>query len=359
MTIAGRLLRVHEADTSALAGLWVIAHQVGERRQGPVDSMRTDAGGRFRFVVRRPDSGAVFVVSARYQGIGYFSEPMQNGAGATSLIVFDTTATGPPLALGIRHLVVTQGDAGQRRVLDIYQVQNPGLATRVGRDSTAPVWSTRLPDGITAPQPGESDIPATAIHFEGGRVSVSAPFPPGLKQVVITYDLPAALRTLAVPVDQPTERLEVLVEDSTTTVSRDLTSADPVVIENRTFRRYSADSLAAGARPTLTFGAAPADARRYVWIAIVAAALALAAGGALIVRRAGQRAAPPAGTGSVPAGEATFLDAESDERLLAQIAALDDLFSGREGETDPERWASYQRRRVELKAALTRRVARA
>src|SRR5205814_1473173 len=118
-------------------------------------------------------------VSARYMGIGYFSEPLAADAARLTLLVYDTTAAGPPLAIGIRHVVITRGDAGQRRVLDIYQVQNPGRATRVGADSLAPVWSAQLPAGVTSAQAGEGDIPANAVRFTGGRVSVAAPFPPG------------------------------------------------------------------------------------------------------------------------------------------------------------------------------------
>lgn len=350
VSIAGRMVRVRAADTTALAGQTVVVHGVGEQRQGPIDSMRTDAAGRFRFVVARLDTGTVYVVSARYQGIGYFSAPVRpTQPAAVTLVVFDTTAGGAPLSVGIRHLVVTRGDQGQKRILDIFQVVNPDPATRVGRDSAAVVWSARLPAGASAPQPGESDVPASAIRFAAGRVDVVAPFPPGLKQVVITYDLDRTTRAIVVPVDQPTERLEVLVEDSSASVSGDLHAEDPVTIENRTFRRWTADSLAAGATPTLTFGRAPSDPRRFGWVAIAAAALALAAGGALALRRRHSEI----GGGRL---ESDPLDGESDERLAAQIAALDDKFGGREAETPPETWASYQKRRTSLKNELARRL---
>jgi hypothetical protein len=308
-------------------------------------------------VIARPESAAVYVVSSRWHGIGYFSDPARTtGPSAPlDLAVFDTTVIGPPLRLGMRHLVITRGDAGTRRVLDIFQVENPQPATRVGRDSTAAVWTATLPEGIESPQAGESDITASAIRFERGRVSVSAPFPPGPKQVVINYRLRVGIDRLDVPVDQPIERLEILVEDSSVTASGEFTPDEPIAIEGRTFRRFAADSLAAGATPYLTFAAVGGPRRDWSWIAIVCAALALAGAAAYALRR--RPGSPPAPSAAARRG-AEAPAGDSEQRLIAQLAALDDKFAGREADTAADDWLNYQRRRALLKAELERRVAR-
>jgi len=350
----GHLLRIHDADTSALAGQWVVAHRIGNEVQGPVDSQRTDAAGRFRFLLGRPESATVYVVSARWQGIGYFSDPLETSGppAPLDLAVFDTTVSGPPLTLGMRHVVITRSDAAQRRVLDIFQVENGQRATRVGRDSMAAVWEATLPAGIVSPEAGESDITASAIRFGGGRVQVAAPFPPGPKQIVINYRLAPGISRLEVPVDQPTERMEILVEDSTATASGEFSADDPVAIEGRTFRRFVAESLAVGARPYITFAAAGGARRDLSWIAIVLTALALTGATVVALRRR------PGALSRPVRGGAMTLAEDSDERLVAQVAALDDKFAGREAATPAEDWLSYQRRRSELKAELERRVAR-
>ena len=365
VTVTGRLLRIRNADTTALPNQWVVLHRVGERVQGPVDSQRSDAGGRFRFTVPPPDSSDVLVVSTRHHGIGYFSEPLQPSQGAPAplvLAVFDTSATGVPLHVGMRHVVLTSERNGVRRVLDIFQVANTGGATRVGRDSAAPVWSARLPEGVVSPQPGEGDLPPATIRFDEGRVLVAAPFPPGLKQVVVTYDLPNDARSLTVPIDQPTERLELFVEDSTSVpTGGDLYPDDPVNIEGRTFRRYAADSLAAGDTPAISLSAVASRRRDTTWVVIVVAALTLAGATWYVVRR---RPQAPVSTGA-PAGPRrprgrrhSELAAEPDERLTAMIAALDDRFAGREQDTPAPAWQTYQQRRAELKEELARRLAR-
>ena len=65
--------------------------------QGPVDSTAADARGRFRFRFRA-DSGAVYLLSARYREIEYFSTPVHLGARpdtAIRLVVYDTSSRHP------------------------------------------------------------------------------------------------------------------------------------------------------------------------------------------------------------------------------------------------------------------------
>ncbi|MFI5207944.1 MAG: hypothetical protein ACHQU8_02535 [Gemmatimonadales bacterium] len=341
LVLAGRLVRVRGADTAAVAHARIVAHRVGQARQGPIDSGLTDAKGGFRFVVVQPETGAVYVVSTLRDGIGYFSDPVAPGntaSAALTLVVFDTSSAGPPLEVGTRNVVVTRGAGGQgHRVLDIYQVENPGTATRVAPDSLGSTFSVRLPSGVTGPESGASDIPASAIRFEGNRALVSAPFPPGDKQVVISYTLPAGLNTFEVPIDQATGEVDLMLEDSTAQPSDPLHPTDPVAIEGHTFRRYAANDMAAGSSFKVRFSRG--SSRRATLFAALAAGALLAAGAAFALTRRGE------------------VKGETSERLVAQLAALDDRFSGREQATPPETWASYQARRAALKAALARRLA--
>ena len=75
--LSGRIVHLQGRDSVPLAGTWVIAHSVSESRQGPVDSMRSDAAGRFHFTIAHADSGAVYVVSARYMCVRARRSPMQ------------------------------------------------------------------------------------------------------------------------------------------------------------------------------------------------------------------------------------------------------------------------------------------
>ena len=353
LTLAGRVLRVRGADTVPLPGIRVVAHRVGADRQGPLDSLRSDARGRFAFRVAHPDTAAMYVVSTMYAGIGYFSAPFAQGsrAGADSIVlaVFDTSSAGAPLDVAVRHLVVSAPDRadGSRDVLDIVQVANPGTTTLVARDS-APTWHMQLPRGIESFRVGEGDVPSEAVRRAGDSILVRAPFPPGIKQVVGIYVVPQGMRTLRVPIDQPTARLEVLVEDSLASASgAALAAANPLQLEGRTFRHFSSTRVVRGETAEIAFGA-PGGGRHLAWIAIVLSAVLLAAGGYLAVRGRGARAA----AGAASPGEA------DPDALVRQIVALDERYAARQAETPPEEWSAYQAKRASLKAQVAGRLAR-
>ncbi len=359
LVLAGRAVHVSGRDTTPLAGAVVVAHHIGVRDQGPLDSLRSDAAGRFRFRIASPDTAAMYVVSTRYAGIGYFSAPVaakaREGADTMQLAVYDTASAGAPLQIGMRHIVVSApGNDGARDVLDIVQVANTGPTTRVGRDSTAPTWRMLLPRGAESFHVGESDVPETAVRQAGDTVLLSAPVPPGEKQLVMTYVWPRGAGRLRVPIDQPTARLELLVEDSSATASGAmLAAANPVQLEGRTFRRFSASRIAAGDLASVGFSGG-SGTRNLGWLAVVLAAGLLAVGGWAATRR---RAAALAGAGAGPAAPAPAPGAD-DDVLLRRIVALDERYASRQAQTPPAEWAEYQRTRAALKAELAGRLAR-
>jgi hypothetical protein len=312
-------------------------------RQGPIDSTRSDAAGRFRFRVAEPESAAMYVVSTRHQGIGYFAEPvgwdMGERAAPAVLAVSDTSSAGPPLAIAMRPVVAAAPPAGGggRRAIDIFQVENPGTTTRVAPDSLHPLWWARLPRGALFAQSGEGDVSPSTVRFAGDSVLVAAPFPPGAKQIVVTYTLPDEVRELDVPVDAPTRQLDVLIEDSNAVAGGALAERPPVAIERRRFRRFNAEAVAAGSRAAVRFGSRRTPVWGTWWIAVLVAGLAMTAGVALLLRR--PSAAPSA------------------DALLGRLVALEERSAGREQETPPLEWAGYLERRAALKEQLARRVA--
>jgi hypothetical protein len=363
--VAGRLVRVRGTDTTGLAGFKVVVHRVATTVQGPVDSTASGRGGRFAFRVTRPDTGAMYVVSALYDGIGYFSGPVstqaRDSAKAIVLAVFDTASAGAPLVVSVRHVVISAPDPadGSRDVLDIAEVGNPGSMTLVPRTAGGTTWWMRLPRGVESFRVGEGDVPSSAVRQAGDSVLVGAPFPPGEKQVVVTYVAPKDLGTLRVPLDQPTERLELLVEDSLATATGPgLVTANPLVIQGRSFRRFSAAHLDPGQTVSITFRAR-GTGRRFEWVAIVLAALVLAAGGFAAARRRAPGGTVPPG-GSVPAGATVAPGApvRDDDALVRQIVALDEKYAAGEAATPPGEWAAYQAKRAALKAELAGRLAR-
>jgi len=315
----------------------VVLHRVAEETQGPIDSTAADRNGRFRFRFR-PDSGAFYILSARYAGIEYFSQPVPTRSprpdSAISIVVYDTSST-VPIALEARHLVITRpGEDGSRSVLDIMVLRNDAGRTRIASDSARPTWSAPLPAGSLGLQVSESDFSPEAVARRGDSVVVVAPFAPGEKQLTVQYLIPARQTRVELPLSFPGASLNVLAEEPRIRVSgAGVRFADTQTIQGRTFRRWTG----VAERGTVIRLILPRTGRapRGLLAALVAAmALALAAGGWYLLAR--------------PSAAATAGPAD----LLDTLAALDLRYAGREDDIPADEWKSYLEERARLKARL-------
>jgi hypothetical protein len=254
VSVSGRVLRGGR-DTIPLAQAWVVLHKVTRETGGPVDSVRTDARGRYRFALRNPDSTSVYVVSAWFDSLAYFSLPLNvTGRPAVhveDIITFLTTANGPPIRLARRLATVAAArEDGTREILEILELENTGLTTRITKDTLVPTWSGRVPEDAAQFRGGQGDISPEAMVFRNGSVSVLGPIPPGpVKQLSYSYSLPAGTRLLVIPIDQPTAELNLLVEDTAAAVTApQVESLGVQEIEQRRFAAYRAGPIAAGDR---------------------------------------------------------------------------------------------------------------
>jgi hypothetical protein len=333
--IAGQVIT---ADSAPVARARVTLHRVGRDIQGPIDSGRADARGRFSFAFR-PDTGALYLLSARRAGIEYFSPPVATNparADSTVRIVVYDTSSGAPVTTEARHLVLTRpDDDGSRTILDLIVLQNEGRLTRVSADSVRPSWTGRLPSGTVGLQVGESDVSSAAMSRRDDSLIVTAPLAPGEKQLTIQYQVPRDRHSVELPLDQAGLRLNVLTEEpGVKVIGPGIELADSQMIQGRYFRRWTGVvSAPANIRLQLPdIGRMP----RALLVALVAG-LGLSLGGAgwyLVTRR--RREVPPARA----------------DQLVDAIANLDARYLGRELETPPLEWSSYQTERARLKAEL-------
>src|SRR5207247_11164233 len=99
----------------------------------------TYGSGPYAVAIPRPASAAIYVASTWHAGIAYFSEPTAPARSTSSLrplYVYDTSSTGPAVRV-IRRLVTVAKEKrdGSRDVLELLELVNPGVATRVARDT--------------------------------------------------------------------------------------------------------------------------------------------------------------------------------------------------------------------------------
>jgi hypothetical protein len=341
---AGRVVLPRDADTVPVPGARVVLHRVGRDRQGPLDSASADASGRFRFRFRA-DTAAIYLLSARWGGVEYFSPPVHTNPARPDtgirLVVYDTSSTAP-IGVEARHIVVPRaGPDGARSVLDLIVLRNDGRVARVAPDSSRPSWHLVLPPGTGDMQVGESDLSPDAVVRQGDTVKVLAPLAPGQKQLSLEYSVTPVRGKLEFPVGSG-GAVNLLVEETSARASGGtLALADSQVIEGRSFRRYTGN-VPAGGTVVLAVGAAGAAAASRLALPVLVGAVAvmLAAAAWWLIRRPPRKA-----------------PALLPEQILDAIAALDARYAGREAETAEEEWRRYAAERARLKTELARALA--
>jgi hypothetical protein len=349
-TVDGRVMRPRKSTLAPVGGVWVTIHRVASDTAGPLDSARVGPDGRFHFrYVRQGRADAVYFVSALYEGIAYFSRPLTaphvSGDDGT-IVVFDTTSIKFPLAIKGRHIIVSSPNVdGSRQVVEAYEIANESDQTLVSPDDAHPSWTAPLPPGAVNIQAGESDISAAAISATNGRLDVTAPFSPGLKQLSFSYLLPQSAFPVHMPLEQAATVLELLLEEPKAQArGASLKPVAPATIENRVFQRYLGADAPAGASIEIEVPVihAAENVRVYWWIAGALAAL-MAAGLLAWYARARRRSAL-APSPRAPVSSAT-------EVLAREIATLDAEFE-RTGAADAAARAAYEERRRALKREL-------
>lgn len=259
VTVTGRI--VYGPAGRPLAHAWAVLHQVSSNGDGrPIDSTRTDGRGVYALSIRRPDSSAIYVVSSWRAGIAYFSEPVPRGAGARvslrPLYVYDSSSTGAAVRLLRRLVTVAKVKSdGARDVLELLEIENPDSTTRVAADTARPTWAGLIPAAAIQFQAGQGDVSPQAMALRGDSVAVYGPLPPReRKQVSYTYVLPATVRRVSLPIDQATDELDLLLEDTAAIVTAaKLESLGTDSIEGRRFARYRAVTLPRGATLVIAF----------------------------------------------------------------------------------------------------------
>jgi hypothetical protein len=347
--VEGRVMRPVVTGETPVPGIVVTIHRVGADSSGPIDSVRTDAHGAYRFEYRRwgnPD--AIYFCAAVYQGIAYFSAPMRAAVvrgGEAEIVVFDTTSSPVRFTVQGHHYVISgPRPTGLRDIVEVYEISNDTVVTAIGRDSLAAVWSAPLPAGFRNFTAANGDVSASALRARNGRVELAAPFAPGVKQLSFTYALDARAFPLEITLDRPNALLEVLLEEPGAQVrAPSLRAQGTATTEGRTFKRFLAQNAPEGERVRIEVPSTAAAARSTVVLALLIGV------GIAMVGALGIAYWRGAGTRRVVAAPI-----ESADSLAAAIAALD----ARRDAHDPSLSAEeYATQRAAMKARLSAMLA--
>lgn len=331
---SGRVVRVVRGDTVPAADATVLLHRVGTDQQGAIDSIRSGPDGRFafRFVA---DTGASYLVSARWSGLEYFAPPLMIGGDDRQVtVVVADTAVDAPVAVAARHLVLSApAPDGTRTAVDLMILRNGGSVTRVRRGDDDPTWQMILPANAVNVRVAESDFAPTAFDQHGDTLLLFAPIPPGEREIFLDYQIAPGARTLAVTVGDDVLAFNLMSEEAVSVEG--LVARPDTTINERRFHRWS--TAAAVSLVTVRFPGTWAPP----WLA-TALAVALAvtlAGVTWWVLRPRHRGRPAAA-----------------EPLVDALVTLDADARARGLEPGGEGWDAYLARRAQLKATLARRL---
>lgn len=335
---------VLEGDSTVDAAT-VILHRVSSdsvEASGEVESTTVGRGGAFRFSLPSvPDAdieGDIYFASVDYQGVLYFGTAITTLEQLDSLYeirVFQAEAVPPegvPLSVDTRDIFIEYVGDGWV-VIDLFVINNPGTRTLVAPENGV-VWSYPLPLEAVEPVLGESDMTPDAVTFEGGRVRISAPLPPGTRMLIIQYRLEGSGATIPAP--GITGRFELMVKEPSPPLQVEgLAPIDIVALEpGSSYRRFGGTELV-----DVNIILVETEAERpppLEWLALLAAVL-LAAGGFLAYRRPRRRAY---------AGQLPSLDREA---LILEVARIDNALE-ESAEFEPR--SELLDRRVALLAQL-------
>lgn len=369
--------------TVAAAGAMVTLHRVGKDTAGPIDSVRTDADGRYRFRYRPFGArDAVYFASVTWGGIAYFTAPLRTekvSGDDAEITVFDTTSHTFPLSVKGRHLIVGKVDsASMRTIIEVFELSNDSLRTLTSPDgkNPSPTWSVDIPQAALDVRVTQGEIAPEAFSYAAGRVSVFAPIAPGLKQIAFSYKLPASAFPVAIKTAVGAMVFEVLLEEAEGTLTAPgFTSVQPVTVESRHFRRFLAQDVKPNTSVIVELPASRASGRTLYSLGLL---VAIGVVVLLLVMRALQRRASRTNTDAAtvpslhamhatrsPEGErardgtpksARGASMPLHERLAQEIAALDAVYARTDSPSESVR-AAYDARRLELKAALAEALA--
>jgi hypothetical protein len=353
--IDGQVVRGTRQGPVPVANQWVVLHRVGRDHAGPLDSVRTTATGLYGIRYRTSgDTSAIYFVSTSYGGVAYFSSPLRGTVPRgddSRLMVFDTTSGPVPISIGGRHLIVgAPGPTGRRPVGEVFDLKNDSTVTVVARDSATPVWSSHIPSAAVNFQANPNgELAQGAVTRHGTDVGIYAPVSPGIRQIAFTYELPSSAFPLTIPLERPTEILEVLVQEPTAHVTGPrLRETAPVSTEGRTFRRFLGQDLAASTVLRVDVPHVIGREREKVYIGVAVALIAAMAAALMVTaRRSFSRTRAPV---------VVRAEASRSQELLQRIAALDAEHE-RVPSPDASANADYESRRAALKSELMQALA--
>jgi hypothetical protein len=338
------------ANGEPSAGALVVVHRVGPDVSGPLDSLRAGRDGGFRFRLPAvPDPASrdeVFFASVEREGVNYFGPLVQTAVELDSLYVirtYDTTPAplgGAALAIPLRVILLEEvPNGGGWTAADLIHVAHTGDRTIVAAPGGA-TFVYPLPEGATDLEIGGTQMSPDAATLADGSLRVTSAIPPGEREFVVRYRVPDPYLTLRYA--GKTAEAELLVKEPAPPLDvQGLQATQPIEDAGVSYRRFAAANLTDATIVIREGKGEPLIPTR--WLA-VGLALVLASAALFAVLR--PHPAVANAPGAAPAALAGRSPLERRQRLLLEVARLDEARdAGRI--SDADEWAARRRALLE------------
>ncbi len=303
----------------------------------------SDSEGYFEFTGLSTADTHTYYVSVDYLGVRYYSPAISFTEGQTEInteiIVYDTTQSKEELNISMSHTVIYVEDDGLKFV-EFLLMNNQGNSTYTG--------SQTLSDGTTItamlPLPPEAehlqlemDISSEYFIMTDDGMAYTAPLMPGSS--IISYSFcvhdAGSSYTYNRSVGFEQASYQFLVDGEVEVEVPQLTKNEPLDIQGVIYQSFSGKSLPAGQALNLQLsGLQPDSQQPLLWLIIPAVVLA-----ALLLLALNRR--KKSSTAPVKEGE---------DKLLVQIASLDDAFENGDIDEDEYQWQRKELMNRALKA---------
>jgi mono/diheme cytochrome c family protein len=312
-------------------------------------TLESDATGRFSASGLTLNPGDVVAATTTYADVTYPSEFAEfDGASAPAdltITVYEPTTDTAAIHVDTLHIIITPGTDAVS-VNETYVISNQGDRVVVNIDG--PTLSFALPADAAAFQFVQGADPGAVAQSAAGFDLYDAVAPGGQsRQLVIEYQLPlvAAEMRLDRALTFPVASINLFAQLGQLSASSSELTDRGVLSQEPSYRQFSGGPLSAGQALTfrLSQPAAGIDAK------LVGGAALLVVGVAAVGYGLWRSRARPAQERPALKKRAAATSTTERDRLIEDIAALDDAFdAGQIAE------AEYRRRRAELKAKALR-----
>jgi hypothetical protein len=163
------------------------------------------------------------------------------------VVVYDTTSVLPqPLRIDRRDMLLMPIEDGAWEVNEVVSITNSSQMALVAAPGQ-PTWYMRIPAEAAAFEAGERDFLPHQISRMEDRVMLLTPFPPGQREMLIRYFLPARPARASIPFAEPVDTFNLIVEQPSHLRSViGLGAPRPLQLDSLSYLQYSGYALAAG-----------------------------------------------------------------------------------------------------------------